>query len=313
MNGKKSVSRKTLGVLAVLLLSAVFVLLPSLIAGCKKGAENPEAARPTETVFSVRTAEAALRDLTAYIEVNGNIINESQIAVNPDAAGRVASLRVGLGQTVRKGEIIGYVDPSRPGQTFSLSPVLAPVSGKVISVSSGAGSTVSTSTAVVTIAGQGGLAIEAFIPEREVGQLKAGLEAAITLQAFPGETFAAFVTTVSPVVDPNSRTKKILLAFSVDDGRINEGMFAHVKLNTRLYKNAVTVPSGAVVEIRGTKGVYVLDAAGAKVRFQEVSAGVTVDGETELRSGVEAGMTVVTQGQQFLTDGAAVRVIGGGV
>jgi multidrug efflux pump subunit AcrA (membrane-fusion protein) len=56
--------------------------------------------------------------------------------------------------------------------------------------------------------------------------------------------------------------------------------------------------------------VYVLDGSDVRVWFQEVTAGVTVDGETEIRSGLEAGMTVVVQGQQFLTDGAKVRVIG---
>jgi RND family efflux transporter MFP subunit len=242
--------------------------------------------------------------------VNGNIINENQIAVIPDAAGKLASLRVSLGSVVQRGETIAYVDPSRPGQTYSLSPVIAPVSGMVVSGSLGVGSTVSTSTAIVTIAGSGGLEIEAYIPEREVGQLKEGLRADITLQAFPGETFNALVTNVSPVVDPDSRTKKIILVFSGNDPRINEGMFAHVKLNTRVYRNAVTVPSDAIFEIRGISGVYVLDKESEKVRFQEVTASVTVDGETEIRSGIEAGTDIVIQGQQFLTDGAKVRVIG---
>jgi class 3 adenylate cyclase len=46
------------------------------------------------------------------------------------------------------------------------------------------------------------------------------------------------------------------------------------------------------------------------VSFREVTAGVTVDGETEIRAGIESGTAVVVQGQQFLTDGAKVRVIG---
>jgi multidrug efflux pump subunit AcrA (membrane-fusion protein) len=94
------------------------------------------------------------------------------------------------------------------------------------------------------------------------------------------------------------------------DNRINAGMFARVKLNTRVYENVVTVPAEAFVELRGLNGVYALEESGEQVRFREVTAGATVDGETEIRSGLETGMAVVIQGQQFLTDGAKVRVIG---
>jgi RND family efflux transporter MFP subunit len=264
-------------------------------------------------VFSVRTAEAVNRDLQAYLEINGNIINENQVAVNPDMGGKLVSLRVSLGSRVQKGTVIAYVDPSRPGSVYSLSPVIVPISGIVAAAPLAPGSTVTTASTIVTIAGSGGLEIEAFIPEREVGQLKAGLKADVTLEAFPGETFSALVTQVSPVVDPNSRTKKIIFTFTKEDDRIDAGMFARIKLNTRTYTNVVTIPAEALVELRGRTGVYVLESGldGVDgVRFCEVSAGVTVDGETEIRSGIESGMAVVVQGQQFLTDGAKVRIIG---
>jgi multidrug efflux pump subunit AcrA (membrane-fusion protein) len=116
-------------------------------------------------------------------------------------------------------------------------------------------------------------------------------------------------------VDPNSRTKKIIFSFTNDDDRINAGMFARIKLNTRGYKNVVAIPAEALVELRGRTGVYALDHGDPDgpldgVRFHEVTAGVTVDGETEIRAGIESGTAVVVQGQQFLTDGAKVRIIG---
>jgi RND family efflux transporter MFP subunit len=273
-----------------------------------------------DTVFSVRTAEAANRDLQAYLEVNGNIINENQVAVFPDMGGKLVSINVTLGSRVQKGNVIAEIDPSKPGSSYSLSPVTAPISGVVVGTPLSIGVTVSTASAIVTIAGSEQLEIEAYIPEREVGQLKEGLAAGITLAAFPGETFSAYVTQVSPIVDANSRTKRIVLVFTGRDNRINAGMFANIKLNTRNYKNVITVPAEAVVEVRGVSGVYALDhgdpdgslegTSERQASFREVTAGVTVDGETEIRSGIEVGTAVVIQGQQFLTDGAKVRVIG---
>jgi multidrug efflux pump subunit AcrA (membrane-fusion protein) len=59
----------------------------------------------------------------------------------------------------------------------------------------------------------------------------------------------------------------------------------------------------------------VLNAAGIngtpQVSMREVVLGVTIDGETEIKSGLKAGESVVVQGQQFLTDGAQVRILGG--
>jgi hypothetical protein len=44
--------------------------------------------------------------------------------------------------------------------------------------------------------------------------------------------------------------------------------------------------------------------------MREVFTGVNVDREVEIINGLEPGEEVVVQGQQFLTDGAPVRVIG---
>jgi multidrug efflux pump subunit AcrA (membrane-fusion protein) len=178
MKENRSATKKVVIFFVVLLVAAGFVFLPSLLAqtggdqigqpgsGIPGGPGVPAA----DTVFSVRTAEAVNRDLQAYLEVNGNIINENQVAVNPDMGGKLVSLGVTLGGRVQKGDVIAQVDPSKPGSSYSLSPVIAPIAGIVASTPASIGSTVTTATTIVTIAGSGGLEIEAFIPEREVGQ-----------------------------------------------------------------------------------------------------------------------------------------------
>jgi RND family efflux transporter MFP subunit len=159
---------------------------------------------------------------------------------------------------------------------------------------------------ITSIARQDDLQIEALIPEREVSGLRVGLTAAVTLPAFAGEIFAAKITQVSPVLDPASRTKKIVLTFQKTDSRINAGMFARIKLNTRTYPNVVAGPAAAVFEQFGAKYVYVTNDN--VVTLRQVSAGVSINGLTEIKDGIDAGEMVVIQGQQFLADGAAVLV-----
>jgi multidrug efflux pump subunit AcrA (membrane-fusion protein) len=315
-------------------LSAGFVFVPQKLAGIKAavpgepamdGGPGEAEEREQTAVFAVRTAAAERRNLQAYIEVNGNIVSENQVEVVSDVAGKLVSMKAGLGSRVQKGALVAETDPSRPGAAYSLSPVYAPVSGTVVSSPVTVGSTVSAGLPLLTLAAAGSTKIEAAIPEREVGQLRTGLGADVFLEAFPGEVFAAEVIRLSPVVDPVSRTKQIILTFIPEDSRINPGMFARIKLNTRTYEQVLSIPEDAVVENRGTKVVYVvspqglssgLSAAGnekeetARISMRKVVTGVSVDREIEIKSGLDSGETVVIQGQQFLSDGVAVRVIG---
>jgi RND family efflux transporter MFP subunit len=174
-----------------------------------------------------------------------------------------------------------------------------------------AGMTVSVGTSITTISVIENLEISARIPEREVADLREGLKAEVMLQAYPAEVFAATVAHVSPVLDSASRTKLITLRFDRNDGRINAGMFARVRINTKNYPDVLAIPVEAVVNKHSIRAAYVTHNSRAELR--EIVTGVTIDGLVEIKSGLSAGEIVVIQGQQLLSDGAAVRVIGGEV
>jgi multidrug efflux pump subunit AcrA (membrane-fusion protein) len=179
-------------IISVVIVATGLIFGPSLLAQRKTPAAGPGGsgrAGASGTVFTVRTEEAVIRNLQAYIEVNGNIVNEEQVMVVPETGGKLVSMRTVLGARVRKGDLLAQVDPSRPGSEYSLSPVYAPASGVVVSSPASVGSTVTTATSLLTIASGGIPQIEAMIPEREVGQLRVGLPAEVRLEAFPGEVF----------------------------------------------------------------------------------------------------------------------------
>ena len=293
------------GVTAVIAAALVFV--PSLLAQDGKAAGETTAQVP---VYSVKTAAAETRTLEAYLEVNGDIVSEGQVAVLSESTGKLIAVKAALGTRVRRGDLIAQVDPSSAGTRYMASSVYAPISGTVCAAPLAVGSTVQAGSIITSIAQAEDLQIEALIPEREVSQLRVGLEAMVTLPAFQGETFAASITQVSPILDAASRTKKIVLRFQNDDARVNAGMFAHVKLNTRTYPDVVTVPAEAVIEHQGQRYIYIIsnDVSDDIVTLQQINTGVTVDHVTEIRSGLDSGTAVVIQGQQFLTDGVAVLV-----
>ena len=300
-------------VLGTALITGALVLGPGMLASGDEGRGKSE---NSETpVFSVRTENAEKRTLRSFLEVNGDIVSGQETDVFPDVSGKLVRVYAALGSQVRKGAVIAEVDPSKPGSSYMNSPVYAPISGTVSKTPLSPGATVSPSTSITVLSVTGNLEITARIPEREIAGLKTGLKADVNLQAYPGEIFTATINHVSPVLDSASRTKLVTLVFDRNDSRINAGMFARVRINTRTYSNVLAVPVEAIVNKHGEYRVYVLRDTVTGQPYAEargVEAGVTLNGWTEIRGGLDEGETVLVQGQQLLSGGETVRVIAGG-
>jgi multidrug efflux pump subunit AcrA (membrane-fusion protein) len=310
---KKKGLKKAGMVLGTMIIAGALIFGPGLLAS---GEETGEEITTSEApLFSVKTENAEKRTLYAFLELNGDIVSAQEADAFPDVPGKLVRVNVALGSPVYQGEVIAEVDPSKPGASYMNSPVYAPISGTVSKIPLSVGSTVDTGTSVAAISVINNLEITARVPEREIAGLRTGLKAEVTLQAYPGERFSATVSHVSPVLDSASRSKLITLTFDRNDSRINAGMFARIKINTRTYDHVLTVPAEALVNKRGEIAVYILQNTMTDLPYVEkrgVETGVTLNGWTEIRSGLDEGEAVVVQGQQLFNGGEAVRVIAGG-
>ncbi len=278
--------------------------------------KKPEMRKSEQTVYTVKSQAVQQADLQEYMLLNGNVKADNTISVYPDIGGKLLSVPVTLGTYVKKGQLIAEVDPSTPGTVYAKSPVYAPIEGYITSLPLTQGTTVSTSTEIAKIGNINKLQIEAKVPESSIAVLENGLTAEVTLAAYKGITFPAHIFRISPIVDETSRTKEIYFLFDSSDPRINAGMYVRIKLNTVLHKDALSVPSDAVITESGRQYVYVLApaAAGASsttVKKTEITTGVTVDARTEVLSGLTAADTIVVNGMQVLSDGVTVREVGG--
>lgn len=287
----------------------VLIIICGIAAHIQKNANAAPAAKKGGrggTVVSVRSMKTEVTTLHGYVSTNGEVESQSSVSVFPDMGGKVMSTSVMLGSTVRKGDIIAYVDPSEPGTNYRSSPVYAPISGSVISTPLKNGTKVNTSTAIAIIGDINNLQITANVPERFVAVLKNGLKANVSVEAYPGVVFPATVSRVSPVVDAVSRTKEVILHFDRHDDRINAGMFAKVILYTEDYAGKIVMPVDSLVQNGDDYFAYVINEDGT-VSKRKVSLGKAVDGTVQILEGVEAGERVVIQGQTSLADGSKVQ------
>ena len=258
---------------------------------------------------AVRVTPVVKDTIENSILINGDVLAVNQVSIYPTVAGKVTGTFFQVGDRVDQGAVVAMVDPSRPGQVYSESPVTSTISGTVLSVPVSKGDTVSTQTAVYVIGDLSGLMVETFVPERFANAVRRGLAAQIVLEAFPGETFSAVVDEVSPVLDPASRTLRIRLRFS---GRMNAGiragMFATVSLVTNTHQNVPVIPRRAVINTYGSWIVFTVDNRNLASR-REITLGLENEEFIEVTGGLEIGDVIVSQGQNFLSDGDLVRIV----
>jgi len=281
---------------------------PAQAGGGAQG-QRQQAGAGTRAATAVRVTPVVRDTIENSIMVNGDVLAVNQVDIFPTVAGRVTETHFQIGDAVSQGTVVATVDPSRPGQVFSESPVIATISGTVVSAPVRRGDTVSTQTAVYVVGDLTNLVIETFVPERFSNAIRQGLPAQVFLAALPGESFAATVAEISPVLDPVSRTLRIRLRFTGRmDPRIKANMFASVSLVTHSRQNVPVIPRTAVINTYGSWIVFVVDEQNIASR-REVLLGIENESFVEVIGGLEPGEMVVIAGQNFLTHGDLVRIV----
>ncbi len=265
-----------------------------------------------QTATAVRTVLAKNQVITDFVYTNGEIETQKSIEVFPSIGGKVVEMLVSLGSSVKQGDVIAYIDPSEPGSYYAKSPVIAPIDGSIITSPVKIGQKVSMNSVITKIGDINNLQITAKVPERYVGDIAIGQKAEITLQAYGEEKFMASVVRISPVVDPATRTKEIILNFDKKYDKVNAGMFARVKLFTLDFGGYPVIQQDAFVENSDEYYLYIVKDD-STVTKRKVSRGKNVDGFYQVTQGLEAGEVVVLEGMLSLYEGAKVRDISGNV
>jgi len=145
------------------------------------------------------------------------------------------------------------------------------------------------------------------VPEQSLPLLSLGQRAHLVVEAWPNERFEAKVLRISPVVDAGTGTVRVTLEVEAR-GRLRPGMFASVYLETETRPNALVIPRTALALESIGDTVYV--AAGEAASRREVRLGFTEGDFVEVTEGVAEGEQVVVVGQDGLSDGTPVQVMG---
>jgi RND family efflux transporter MFP subunit len=256
----------------------------------------------------VDASTAEVRSLESTAKLTGEVQAARVLKAYPETSGRLIEV-LPAGTRVEEGAVVARVDPSRPGSRFEPSPVRAPLSGTVVSALLDPGANVTANSAIVEIATVSELDVVVHVPERWAANIAVGSPAEIALTALPGRVFAARVRSADPVIDPVSRSKRVLFRLSGNLSRVEPGMFAQVSVALSRSASSLVIPLEAVVRRGGVDFVYVVEDGAARERT--VRLGQFSETGAEVLEGLKRGDTVVVRGQNLIRDGSRVTVSAG--
>jgi multidrug efflux system membrane fusion protein len=178
------------------------------------------------------------------------------------------------------------------------------------------GQFVNAGAAVVSLTDLNTLYVNFTLPEQQRGQIAVGQKVLLTVDAYPGRTFEAALSTIEPQIDPGTRAIKVQATLANPDHSLQPGMFANVRVVLPQAPDVVTVPATSVDFTLYGDSVFVVredgkDANGKpvlKVTRTFVKTGERDQNRVAITDGVAPGDQVVVSGQLKLQSGAEVVV-----
>ena len=148
------------------------------------------------------------------------------------------------------------------------------------------------------------------LTDRDVLRIHENDKATLSLDAYPGENFEAFVSQIDQTTNRQSGTYEVKLQINPQGKRMISGMVAKGEIKTATTSQQLTIPIEALTEADGHTGyVFVLDQAGSAVKKVPVTFSEMYKNEVGITAGLEAGQQVVVAGVSYLTDASKVKLV----
>ena len=267
----------------------------------------------------VRYASTAafVKELAEYVETTGGVEPLNRIEIQPSSGGRIEKILVEEGRKVALGETlalmsstdrVAILDSARAmgdeqfnywQEAYKPIKIISPIEGTVILKNVVEGQTVSANTVLFAISDR--LIVAVGVDESDIGRVKTGQLAEITLDAYPDSTVKG---TVFQILDEGKNQSNVITyTVKIRPDKVpsffKSQMTANIKIRVTEPKPALFIPSRAVA----------LDASGATSVITSLEKGKPVhkrvvtgldDGElVQIKRGLEEGEEVFYRGRPY--------------
>ena len=170
----------------------------------------------------------------------------------------------------------------------------APADARVLSRLVEPGQIVQPGRALLALALDGPVQLVAQVDERYLQQLRVGQPARVQADAFPGQTFAATVQSLAPLVDPQRGAVEVKLALpAAPPAFLREDMTLSVEVETGRRERARVLPAQAVEAAPDAADGTVRVLQDGRVQPRRVRLGLRTLDAVEVLDGLPAGEVVL--------------------
>lgn len=288
--------------------------------------------------LGVRTAEVGERDLSRTVRAFASLQfdERKQYVVAPKYSGWIEKLAVNAtGDTVARGQTLfevyspelnvlqqewmlagrsayatdklryldypeAEIDRLRRGERPRTVAIPSPVSGTVVEKMAVEGARFRAGETLFRIVDTSTMWVMAEVYEQDLGFVKEGDRARITVNAWPGQPLEGEVTFIYPSVGRDSRTARLRIEVANPDGRLRADMAATVEIETPVTGSRLAVPESALIDT-GRRQVVLVERGEGRYEPRKVKVGARVPGWVQIADGLAPGEKVVTRAT-FLID-----------
>jgi membrane fusion protein (multidrug efflux system) len=184
--------------------------------------------------------------------------------------------------------------------------VRAPFSGRIGLRSISVGTYITPTVLVANLVNIGKLKITFSIPEKYVNEVNPNSTILFTVTG-SSKKYTAKIYAIEPTIEIATRTLQVRAITDNRDGKLLPGTFANVELPLDVIKDAIVVPTQAVIPVQNGKKVFISDMGKAKEILVETAT--RTDASLLIISGLKAGDTVITTGVMSLKNDIPVKII----
>ena len=273
--------------------------------------------KPARPAAEVVTVQRGLIEDT--VDATGSVAPLNRVEIKPPISGRIEQLLVDEGQKVQAGQVLAWMSSSDRAaildaarargpeelkkweDAYKPTPIVAPLSGVVILRNVVVGQTVDPSTVLYAMSDQ--LIVQAEVDESDIGHVKVGMPARITLDAFPDKTEEGRVfdilyegKNVSNVIQYGVKVR-----VSPVPSYYRSQMTANISFIVSRKKDALLVPAAAVKDTPGGgKIVLVPQGDDQPPARQAVTTGIESGESVEVLSGLSEGDKVLVARARYV-------------
>ncbi len=257
-------------------------------------------------------------NIQSFISTTGTVLPQNRLEIKPPISGRIEKVLVKEGEEVKTGQIVAWMSSTERAalldaaraqdeetikywqDAYKPTPLIAPIDGEVIVRAVEPGQTVSSANAIIVLSDR--LIIKAKVDETDVGRVKLGQEAIISLDAYPQVKVKAKVDHISY----ESKIVNNVIIYEVDilPEKVPEffrsGMSANVDIVEISKENILLIPIEAVK--REKAGNYVLLSQGNDDEpvKRPVELGISDEQWVEVVSGIGARDKILIMTKKYI-------------